>query len=77
MRLVILHLLIQLLHNSYFRIDGNALILLDSSLDTGLDEYVVRVRATDEGGLSIILDFSFDVIPSPGKIFLSNDSIRV
>ena len=66
----------QLLHNSSFRLDGNALTLLELPSDSGLDKYVVRVKATDQGGLSIIRDFTFDVIPSPGKIFLSNDSIK-
>ena len=52
------------------------LTLLDNPSTTGLDEYVVRVKATDQGGLSITRDFTFDVIPSPGNLFISNDTIR-
>ena len=65
-----------ILHNSLFRLDGHTLTLLDPLSESGLDEYVVRVKASDQGGLSVTRDFRFDVIPSPGKIFLSNDDFN-
>lgn len=63
------------LDNNRFRLDNNQLILNDSLLDDEQTSYTIRVRATDQGGLTVDKDLHFERVPAPTRILVSSQLI--